>query len=967
MTQMNLFRTLLFTAVCSFVACSGQPPAGTGGGSASTGGGATTAGGTAQAGGSSAGGMVSGGGTSNSGGGDAGGTAVSGGGTSVAGGGTTVSGGGTATTGGGTATTGGGTANTGGGTATTGGGTATTGGGTATTGGGTATTGGGTATAGGGTATTGGGTATTGGGTATTGGGTMNCSDLCSDGTSICDGLGFRTCSLNPATGCRQFGAINACTNGLLCSAGTCSASCTDQCTMGAKQCSSSGSIVSCVRQPSNCTEWVVDRSCAMNEVCSGGQCVPQNSCTNQCTLNATRCTAGTQKQTCLQQPNGCTDWTLPQACMAGQSCVAPATACAPIATCTVGAKRCAAQTSNVETCDQNGNWIVAQNCPQACSQGACTASATCSAGAARCNGTNVELCNSTGTAWLYNQTCNTSCTNGVCADPCVGGAKRCNANVPEVCNAAGTAWTASQSCATSCYRGDCTQADLLVDGTTVTLEGDLKYQNSVIVRNGGSIKVGPSGILKIQANTINIDGASNINANDVGDETRCAGGPAIAGSYYCPYNGQTKGTTTNLPACYGAAVATGTCSFTSFCSSYICIGPSSPGVYDRSDDISISEGSAYGSVKGGGLISLRANSIQVAGQITANASASGPSGGGIFIAGDTLNLGGPVQTAGGGSGSIGRVKTLRGAMATITGTVVGTRSNSVMPPLELVSGSHPISSLWYNDGLGPLFLAWNKPFPSANGYYFVANTNPDTVPSPANGTFVSGESRIIPAATLVEGTNYFHIVSVDSAVNIGTVKNTFVTNVNTQPVTLLSASHPSSTSWSMNNSVFLNWTNPQADSNFTGYYYVFDKFADTIPNPTAATLTPNKQVLLANTADGIWYFHLVSKDTRNAVTKTAAHYQVRIGVAPVVSNLSGSVFNASAANAPLAGVSIKINRGVFTTTTTNAGTYTFSNTLYVGQWEVTASKPGFTSQTKMINLMPGMPLNENFSLTVAP
>jgi len=78
-------------------------------------------------------------------------------------------------------------------------------------------------------------------------------------------------------------------------------------------------------------------------------------------------------------------------------------------------------------------------------------------------------------------------------------------------------------------------------------------------------------------------------------------------------------------------------------------------------------------------------------------------------------------------------------------------------------------------------------------------------------------------------------------------------------------------------------------------------------------------------------------------------------------------VFDASNNNAPLAGVTITINRGLFNQTSTAAGTYTFGGQLYVGQWEVTASKTGYTPQKKTVNLVAGTPLNENFTLTLAP
>lgn len=799
------------------------------------------------------------------------------------------------------------------------------------------------------------------------------CVDLCTDGAAICDTNGVRTCMLDPLTNCRAFAAPTPCNNGLVCSGGQCVATCTNQCTAGAKTCSNTGGVVECKALASGCTDWVGPVMCATTEVCSGGSCVPRGMCTNQCSANATRCTAGGQQQTCVMQTSGCTDWSFPQSCAASMTCAAPATACALVPKCTAGQTRCAASNPAVETCDPQGNWVQTQSCPQACNAGACTTAATCTPGAVRCNTSNVEICNSSGSAWLYNQTCNVGCNGGLCTDPCTAGAKRCNGPTPETCNAGGTAWTAATSCANGCYLGDCMQADLIVDGVTTTLEGDLSFKNDVIVRNGGSLKVGPSGVLKIRARNVTIDAASNINATDVGDETRGQGSSQTLSCYYGSCLITSSCTVGASYGTQGSGCGGGTLS--QYCSAYggtrscTANGVQAPPVYDRDDDLSISEGSKNGSSRGGGLVRLTAQSVEVSGQITANAIGSGASGGGIFIAADSITGAGAIQATGNGSGGQGRVKLLRGATNGFTGSVTGRRSDSPMPPLDLVSGSHPNPARWYNDGLGDWFLAWSKPYPTLNGYYYKLSTDPNTLPSQAagNGTFHQQETHVVRAANLVQGTNYFHVVSVDSAFNVGNVKSTLSMQMNTVPPTVSSSSHPAQRTWYQNSALYFTWTNPQADENFTGYYYVLDKFADTIPSQTMQSFTTQKQVLLANTPDGIWTFHIVNRDTRGAITKSARHYTVYVGTEPAKENLSGSVFDASNMSAPLSGVTISINHGLFAASSTASGTYTFGGNLYVGQWQVTASKAGYVPQTKMITLAAGMPLNENFTLMRAP
>jgi hypothetical protein len=800
------------------------------------------------------------------------------------------------------------------------------------------------------------------------------CVNQCSGTVSICDAAGVRTCGVDAASGCSVFGAPQACANGQTCSGGACVNTCTNQCTVNATQCASSGAPVRCQMLPNGCTDWVLQPGCPSGQACSGGACGPTSTCTNQCTVGQTRCTAGGQQQTCVTLSSGCTDWSLPLACAAGQACQAPATTCG-VPRCTAGQRRCTSQGAPaVEACDAQGTWYVISQCPQACSMGACTASAACNAGTVRCNGTNIEICNASGTAWLYNQTCAVSCMSGVCTGPCTANERRCNGNVPETCNPAGSAWVAGMTCANECYRGECTQNDLVIDGTTQTLEGDLKYSNSVVIRNQGQLRVGASGVLRLRARTITVESNTTINANDLGDDTR--GQNTFGSCTYC---------STTLTRASGSSYGTAGTSGGGFLSYFCCSGCSNgctassvtAALYDRDDDLSISEGSRWVSGattnRGGGLVQLIADTVTIDGQVTSNATSTGASGGGILIAANQLSGTGVIQAAGAAtspSGGNGRVKLLRGtANNFFSGSITGNSRASPMPPLDLVSGSHPEPTRWYNDGLGDWFLAWSRPFPSLVGYYWRLSTSEATLPSAmaGNGTLIMAESLQIPETQLSQGLNYVHLVSVDSAFNVGTVKATATVRVNTQPPAIASTSHPAQRTWGGSNALFFSWTNPQADANYTGYYFTLDRFADTVPAATPTNFTSNKQVLLANTPDGIWVFHVVNRDTRNATTKAAAHYVVYVGANPGSGNASGSVFDGSMGNAPLSGVTLTINRGLFTQTTASNGTYTFGNTLPAGTWELTASRSGYLSQTQMVTVTASGSVNQNFTLLRAP
>ena len=153
-------------------------------------------------------------------------------------------------------------------------------------------------------------------------------------------------------------------------------------------------------------------------------------------------------------------------------------------------------------------------------------------------------------------------------------------------------------------------EADLLVDGVTKTLEGDLAFKNSVIVRNGGQLKVGPSGVLKIRAKRIEVvDAASQINANNSGRPKRT---DSFCTGFSTAMTALSAATASveQAPQSVASAGQTSRCSNGNPC-------PAAQGFELRKDDLSAGEGLAYGSSPSGGLISLVAESIDLKGQVT--------------------------------------------------------------------------------------------------------------------------------------------------------------------------------------------------------------------------------------------------------------------------------------------------------------------------------------------------------------
>lgn len=686
--------------------------------------------------------------------------------------------------------------------------------------------------------------------------------------------------------------------------------------------------------------------------------------CTDDCTDGATRCSPDSDGvQTCAEQSNGCLGWGDPDAC-GEETCVSGA-----CTTCTTGAKRCSTN-GNVEQCTA-GTWFQTDGCAFGCSAGACQSTVACTPGAHRCNGNAVEVCNSSGTAYLLSATCSSACSNGLCTGACSPGAKRCNNGASETCNGAGTAWEGSQACASGCDdgTGTCALASLEITSNT-NLDGVIVVNGPVTVKSGATL-TSPAGDLTIRATSITVELNASIAATPTGDNVLGNGGSSTISSYCAGVGGSyaTVGT-------YG-----------SYCGS-----SGQVPVFGSTNDSVVEQGGHGGTAysgalggKGGGAIRLIANTIHIAGTVTANgnngASSSyggggGGSGGGILIAADTLDVTGTVSAAGGaagtstsgssyngGNGGNGRVKLLHGTSATVTGTLIGTATQGLLPPIRITSSTHPDQALIYNDDFASVGVSWDRAFPSVQGYYYKASTVKNQVPTPGIGSFVASELTAIDRSSLVAGDNYFHIAPVDPQSAVGTVEQPFRIRMNSTPPTISSSSHASETAWNPNVNAFFSWTLPNQDVNHKGYYYVLDHYGDTVP-PTSGPLLPvgQKQILLSNLAAGIWEFHVVSIDQRGYRTKAADHYQIRIGSDPGVGTLLGTV---TAGGAPVQGAKVRINRSLIGPDQTSLanGAYNFGGAIPAGTWEVSVEKAGYQTQTQTVTVTASGSTTSNFAL----
>jgi predicted RNase H-like HicB family nuclease len=199
-------------------------------------------------------------------------------------------------------------------------------------------------------------------------------------------------------------------------------------------------------------------------------------------------------------------------------------------------------------------------------------------------------------------------------------------------------------------------------------------------------------------------------------------------------------------------------------------------------------------------------------------------------------------------------------------------------PPL-LSSPSHPQADEWNRQRSAE--MVWDPPEDLAGiaHYYWLLDQEPDSVPTAHSGVRCS-EARVrvdVPE----DGAWWFHIVSQDRAGNVGRVAAHYKLKVDTValPPRLLCPTHPDRSAWSNHNRPRFEWFEPEDSSGVVGYYWSFDQNEATVPSPSGATYTTERYAVVDRgiESDGVWWFHLVSRDRAGNVGVEASHWPVRI------------------------------------------------------------------------------------------
>jgi GH18 family chitinase len=134
-------------------------------------------------------------------------------------------------------------------------------------------------------------------------------------------------CTVPSCNGASQYcsnGQWANCAAGTTCSAGQCIQQCTNDCsTSGQRQCSGTSGYQICGNYDTDtCLEWSTATSCAAGQTCSNGQCATQ--CTNECAVGAKQCSSTSGYQVCGNYDiDSCTEWSTATTCATGTTCSA--------------------------------------------------------------------------------------------------------------------------------------------------------------------------------------------------------------------------------------------------------------------------------------------------------------------------------------------------------------------------------------------------------------------------------------------------------------------------------------------------------------------------------------------------------------------------------------------------------------------------------------------------------------------
>jgi len=197
-------------------------------------------------------------------------------------------------------------------------------------------------------------------------------------------------------------------------------------------------------------------------------------------------------------------------------------------------------------------------------------------------------------------------------------------------------------------------------------------------------------------------------------------------------------------------------------------------------------------------------------------------------------------------------------------------------PPV-LSSPTHPQEGQWYSKNTVEVDFTPAHDLSGMEGYYFLIDQEADTLPSPKNARFTEKPRAVFP--DLKDGVWHVHVRAKDRAGNLSPTASHLTVRLDTfaSPPKVASPSHAEPKRWYRDRRVRLEWEEPTELSGIEGYYYNIDRNPETVPGGSTSLFTAQRSVSFELTDDGLWYFHITTKDKAGNLDSKAVHYPIRV------------------------------------------------------------------------------------------
>lgn len=196
--------------------------------------------------------------------------------------------------------------------------------------------------------------------------------------------------------------------------------------------------------------------------------------------------------------------------------------------------------------------------------------------------------------------------------------------------------------------------------------------------------------------------------------------------------------------------------------------------------------------------------------------------------------------------------------------------------PPNISSSTHPDPHKWYNSKKAQFKISPPEDMSGISGYYYIIDAAEKTLPD-ENAAWTDKDN--IFSLDLKDGGWFLHVVAKDKAGNTGKNASHYRFNIDTvaKPPKVYSKTHSDAENWYSNSIPEIHWDTPEDLSGIEGYYYSFDQKHTTVPARETGEWITTNQITLPQLADGVWYFHIVSKDNAGNTGWEASHYKIKI------------------------------------------------------------------------------------------